>query len=381
MNVKKIMCLIMTLFLISYYIPVYNALGENMDVSAPAAVLMEQGTGRLLFEKNIHEVRPAASVMKVMNLLIAVELLDSGKISEKDVVNISDRAATVEGSGIWLKSDEALPVEELMKAIAAVSANDASVALAEYISGSEGKFISVMNNRAKELGMNDTVFKDCIGSDEDGNCSSAHDIAVMSRELMSHKKAASYTSSWIDHVRGGQTQIVNTNKLIKTYQGCTGIKTGTTQKAGSCIAASAERNGMKLIAVVLGGGNTGDRFKDVASLLDFGFSGYTCVVPKSQDNMAKTVKVKNGMVPEVSILADIEGEFVVPKGKESSILYSMELDENVTAPFESGYKVGKIVCKLGNDILSEYDIITENGVEQIGFMPVLKKVMMEFLSL
>lgn len=380
MNFKRIISVCVSLVLTLCYVPRYKADEEIADVNAPSYILMEQSTGKVLCGKNFHEVRPAASVMKIITLLISIELLDSGKISEGDIVNISDKAAETQGANVWLKSGETVSVGDLIKAVAMVSANDASVALAEYIGGAEGKFLSMMNDRAKELGMKDTIFKDCIGSDEDGNVTSAYDIALMSRELMEHKTILPYISTWIDHLRDGQTQIVNTNKIIKTYQGAMGIKTGTSEKAGSCISASAERDGMNLIAVILGGANSKDRFKDAFSLLDYGFSRYVMVEPKEPEELLNKIKVKNGMLGEVGLISQVEGQFVIPKGKEKEVLCEVKLTDEITAPFECGTSVGSIIYKYVDETLAEYDIVTEKGDKEREFKLVFQELIMSFFA-
>lgn len=220
------------------------ASAEGLDVPAPAAVLMEFSTGEVLYEKNPHEVRPCASITKVMTLLLVFEAIDSGALHYDDMLTASAHAAGMGGSDIWLKEGEQMTVDDLIKACVVMSANDAAVVLAEAVAGTEEAFVERMNARAAELGMNDTVFKNCNGLDEDGHVTSAYDVAVMSRALMQHEKIFDYTTIWIDYVRGGETQLVNTNKLVRSYNGITGLKTGTTSAAGSCISASAERNGM-----------------------------------------------------------------------------------------------------------------------------------------
>ncbi len=353
----------------------------DLDIVSPSAVLIEQNTGKILFEKNSNEVRFCASVMKIMPMLLALEAIDAGKISENDSVNASDNAAAAQGADIWLKSGENITIGDLIKSISLVSANDACIALAERMAGSEGAFVSDMNTRAKELGMNNTIFKNCIGNDEDGNVTTAYDVSLMSRELMKHKNITQYTTTWIDHIRNGQTQIVNTNKMIKSYQGITGLKTGTSEQAGSCISATANRNGVELIAVALGCENTADRYKDAASLLDYGFASYTTITPTLPEDMPKTVKITNGMQNEAPITADITGNLIVPKGSEQNISYEITLNENITAPIEENYKAGKLICKLGNETLCEYNIVITSNVLELEFTLIFKNLLLNFLSL
>lgn len=260
MKFKKLSACFLAVVMIISILPVHAAALTEAEVKAPSAVLMEAQTGKVLYEKNSHEKRPCASITKVMTLLLVMEALDTGKIKLTDTVSASEHAASMGGSDIWLKPGESMSVDDMLKATVIASANDAAVALAEFVSGSEDEFLQQMNEKAKELGMKETVFKNCNGLDEDGHVTSAYDVAVMSRELMKHKKIFDYTKTWIDYLRDGKTQLVNTNRLIRSYNGITGLKTGTTGKAGSCISATAERDGVKLIAVVLGASSTDDRF-------------------------------------------------------------------------------------------------------------------------
>lgn len=380
MDLKRKICLCLACIMI-FPLQICWAESGMPEIGAPSYILMEQTTGKIICGKDFHEVRYAASVMKIMILLAAIEAVDCGKISEGDMVSVSDTAAETSGANVWLKSGESISVKDLIKSVAMVSANDACVALAEFIGGSEGKFIAMLNERAKELGMNDTIFKDCIGSDEDGNVTSAHDVAIVSRELMEHSSVLPYITTWIDHIRDGQTQIVNTNKMIKTYQGAMGIKTGTSEKAGSCMSACAQRDKMTLIAVVLGGENSKDRFKDIAALLDYGFSSYTMVEPQAPDDLIKKIKVKGGMSSELEISPQVEGQFIIPKGKEREISCEVNIAEEIEAPISIGKKVGSIIYKLGGETLAEYDIVTAWNVEEIGFSLILKTLWAGFLAL
>ncbi len=380
MNLKRKICLSLACIL-GLPLPICRAENIKPEISAPSYVLMEQTTGKVICGENFHEVRYAASVMKTMILLAAIEAVDCGKISEGDIVTISDAAAEVPGANVWLKSGELISVKDLIKSVAMVSANDACFALAEFIGGSEGKFIAMLNERAKDLGMNDTIFKDCIGSDEDGNVTSAYDMALASRELMDHSSVLPYITTWIDHIRDGQTQIVNTNKMIKTYQGSMGIKTGTSEKAGSCMSACAERDKMTLIAVVLGGENSKDRFKDIATLLDYGFSSYVMAEPRVPDDLIKAIQVKGGMTSEIEVAPLIEGKFLIPKGKEREIDCDVQIEQEIIAPVSAGKKVGSVIYKLAGETLAEYDVVTVWDVDEINFSLILKKLWSGFLAL
>ena len=347
------------------------------ELSAPSAILMEADTGSILYEKASHEVRPCASITKVMTLLLTMEAIDSGKIALTDEVAASAHAASMGGSDIWLKEGEVMSVDDLIKATVVMSANDAAVVLAEHVAGTEDEFVGMMNARAKELGMADTVFKNCNGLDEEGHLTSAHDVAVMSRELIRHEKIFDYTTIWIDEVRGGQTQLVNTNKLIKTYPGITGLKTGTTSAAGSCISATAERGGLKLIAVVLGCPSTKDRFADAAALLDYGFAGWTVTEPETPELVP--VPVKNGMQTEVEIEAEAALPMLVKKGSESEVTCEVSISESLEAPVEMGQEAGVLTYTLDGEVLQIRKVLTKAAVEKITLPSALTVLLEELL--
>lgn len=379
-KIKKI-CSIIIAFCIVIASTVEVSAENEIEVTAPSAILMEQNTGKVLFEKNADEVRTGASLMKIMCLLIAMERIDENKLSLTETVTASDNAAEVKGADVWIKSGESMKVEDLIKAIAMVSANDATVVLAERIAGSEQKFVEMENEKTKQLGMQNTVFKDAVGSEESGSVTSARDVALMSRELMRYKNIIPYVTSWIDHLRDGQTQIVNTNKMVRTYQGTTGLKTGTSEKSGSCISATAQKDGMELIAVALGCSNSKDRFKDATVLLDTGFSEYKSIKPRLPEDIPNFIKVKNGMQSEVELITEVDGEFLVKKGEEKSISCSVELKEELTAPVSKGEEAGKLIYKLGDEILAEYGIYTIYDVEQVNFKSVFNGIVLQFLKL
>ena len=339
---------------------------DDALVTAPAAVLMEASTGKILYEKNAHEKRPCASITKVMTLLLVFEAIDGGKLSLDDIITTSAHAASMGGSDIWLEEGETMTADDMIKATVVASANDAAVALAEHISGSEDAFVDRMNARAKELGMNDTTFKNCNGLDEEGHLTSAADVAIMSRELIKHKKIFDYTSIWLDYLRGGETQIVNTNKLLKTYNGITGLKTGTTDDAGCCMSATAERDGMSLIAVVLGCDNGKQRFADGAALLDYGFANYSVEEIKTPAELPKSLEVKGGMADSVALSCEIDDSVVVEKASADEPEFTINLPESMDAPVEEHERLGEVVCKIGETERS-YDIISAETVEKTSF--------------
>lgn len=339
---------------------------DDSLVGAPSAVLMEASTGKILFEKNAHEQRPCASITKVMTLLLVFEAMDSGKLKLDDTITASEHAASMGGSDIWLETGETMSADDMIKATVVASANDAAVALAEHISGSEDAFVAQMNACAKQLGMNDTVFKNCNGLDEEGHITSAYDVAVMSRELMKHEKIFDYTSIWLDYLRGGETQIVNTNKLLKTYNGITGLKTGTTNDAGCCMSASATRDGMSLIGVVLGCDTGKQRFADAAALLDYGFANYSVKEIKTPSDLPELLPVEGGMADSVALQCEIHDTAVVDKASADEATYQINLPESVEAPVSPDARLGEVVCKIGGAERS-YDITAADGVEKTSF--------------
>lgn len=338
---------------------------SDSELPALSAVLMEASTGKVLYEKNAHEQRPCASITKVMTLLLVMEGLDSGQIYLEDMVTASEHAASMGGSDIWLEPGETMSVDDLLKATVIVSANDAAVALAEHLCGSEEAFVQRMNERAAELGMTKTVFKNCNGLDEDGHVTTAYDIALMSRALIAHEKIFDYTQVWMDELRGGKTQLVNTNKLLKTYSGITGLKTGTTGKAGSCMTATAERDGMSLIAVVLGCDTTDNRFSAASALLDYGFAGWTLTVPSLPPVALDPIEVECGMNNSVDVSAETIPGVVVPKGREGDVVCEAVLETLLTAPVEQGQTVGKITCTLDGETLAEIPVCAASAVEEL----------------
>ena len=367
MYIKKIVSFILVFILICSVTMIKPSALSEKELTAPSAILIEPTTKKVLFEHNSHEKRPCASVTKVMTLLLIMEAIEEGKITYEEMVTSSQRASSMGGSDIWLEEGEQMSVDDMVKAIVVASANDASVAMAEHICGTEEEFINKMNQRAKELGMNDTTFKNCNGLDEDGHLTSAYDVAIMSAELIKHEKIFDYTSIWMDSLRNGKTQIVNTNKLLKTYKGITGLKTGTTNEAGCCMSASATRDGLSLIAVVLGCKTGTERFKDCATLLDYGFANYKYQLLSSPDEISKEIEVKGGMKKSIELSYNINGGFVLPKGSDSSLEYKITLPEYLEAPVKKGDKIGKVTYTTGKEELASFDIFAKNETEEINF--------------
>ena len=365
-------------------IPVFsvevNAVTEE-TITAPSAVLMETSSGKILFEKNPHEQRPCASITKVMTMLLVSEAIDNGKLSLDDTITASAHAASMGGSDIWLEEGETMSADDMIKATVVASANDAAVALAEHLCGSEEVFVEKMNEKASQLGMKDTVFKNCNGLDEDGHITSAYDVAVMSRELMKHEMIFDYTSIWLDNLRGGKTQIVNTNKLLKTYNGITGLKTGTTNDAGCCMAASAKRGDMSLVAVVLGCNSGKERFSDAAALLDYGFANFSVTQLKAPEDLPKTIKVENGMQGNIGIGCDVNASIVLDKNSSSKIVSKIDLPESIEAPVVSGQKLGTVTYSLDGNAVKSFEITALQDAEKISFASVFSVLFNSIISL
>lgn len=365
-------------------IPVFsvevNAVTEE-TITAPSAVLMETSSGKILFEKNPHEQRPCASITKVMTMLLVCGAIDNGKLSLDDTITASAHAASMGGSDIWLEEGETMSADDMIKATVVASANDAAVALAEHLCGSEEVFVEKMNEKASQLGMNDTVFKNCNGLDEDGHITSAYDVAVMSRELMKHEMIFDYTSIWLDNLRDGKTQIVNTNKLLKTYKGITGLKTGTTNDAGCCMAASATRGDMSLVAVVLGCNSGKERFSDAAALLDYGFANFSVTQLKAPEDLPKTIKVENGMQGNIGIGCDVNASIVLDKNSSSKIVSKIDLPESIEAPVVSGQKLGTVTYSLDGNAVKSFEITALQDAEKISFASVFSVLLNSIISL
>ena len=369
MKIKYIVSVILAITLLSLSVIPVCALSEN-DIAAPAGVLMDAQSGKILFEKNPHEQRPCASITKVMTLTLVMEAVDSGKIHMDDVVTTSAHAASMGGSDIWLEEGEQMTVDDMIKATAVASANDAAVALAEFVSGSEDDFVAQMNEKAAALGMEDTTFKNCNGLDEDGHITSAYDVALMSRELIRHDKIFDYTGIWLDSLRGGETQIVNTNKLLKSYDGITGLKTGTTGEAGSCISATAERGGLSLIAVVLGADSGKERFRDAAALLDYGFANFESKELSLNDTL-EAIAVEGGMQETAAVSCEESACLTVPKGEGEGVVQTLDLPECIPAPVSKGDVIGSLRFSLNDEEIAAFNIVADEDVKEKNFLSVV----------
>ena len=338
----------------------------ELTVKAKGAVLMDLGSGTVLYEQDSHTHLPIASVTKIMTLLLVMEAIEAGRVAWTDPVTCSATAAGIGGSQIWLEPGEIMTVEELVKAAAVVSANDACGALAEHLCGSIPVFVAAMNERAKQLGMADTEFKDCSGLDDSGY-SCAYDVALMSRELMTHTEIERFTTIWMDSLRGGESQLVNTNKLLRHYPGATGLKTGTTNAAGHCLAATARREGTSFVAVVLGCATTADRWEGARTLLDYGFAHYVTYTPSVEGLQLAPVPVLKGQSAQVEVKADAPPPLLLEKGVEGKMESRIELAKDLQAPVLAGQTVGTWRLTVGGETVGEYPIRAVHEVPAVSF--------------
>lgn len=353
-----------------------------LNLDAGSAILIEQNSGQILYGFNIHEKLHPASVTKIMSLLLIMDALDSGKITLETQIPCSANAASMGGSQIWLDTTETLSVNDMLKAICVVSANDCVVALAEYLGGTEDGFVQMMNTRAKELGMNDTTFKNCHGLDEDEHLTSSYDIALMSRELLvNHPSITNYTTIWTDSLRDGKSALSNTNKLVHNYSGCTGLKTGSTSLALFNLSASATRNGLSLIAVVMKAPTSALRFSAATSLLDYGFSNYSYKSFATKGDIVKSIHVTKGVSQEVNAVYETSPSFLIKKGEESSITYEISLKDSIQAPITQGQLLGTIKYSLNDTELETISLVAENSVEKIGLFSMIKTVFNDWFNL
>ncbi len=361
-------------------LPAAPARAAELEIAAPSAILIDAATGTVLYEKNAHERLAPASVTKVMTLLLIMEALDSGRIGWDDTIAASAAAAAKGGSQIYLEENEQMGLRDMLKSVVVASANDCATALAEHVSGSESAFVARMNERASELGMADTHFVNCTGLDDDPDASehltSAHDIAVMSRELLKHDAIREYTTIWMDTVRGGQFGLSNTNKLVRFYSGTTGLKTGFTRAAGYCLSASAERDGLELIAVVMHCNTSTDRFESAKALLDYGFANY-CLIEAAPETPLPAVPVVLGREETVqAVLAD-DTPILADKGAAAGVEKTVEMAEAVSAPVEAGQKLGTLVIRSGGQKIAQRDIVAAQAVEKLTWWQIAVRLLGE----
>lgn len=383
---KKIICLLLSfIFIISPItsfatfeyadsVPTWSNMIETfnqiqnktqLSLNSEAAILMEEDTGTILYTKNEHEKLRPASVTKVMTILLIMEALERGDIKLEDKVPCSERARKMGGSQIWLAENETLTVHEMLKAICVVSANDCCVAMSEFIAGSEEAFVQKMNERAKELGMNDTLFKNCHGIDEDGHETSAFDIAIMSRQLSkNYPQIHEYTTIWMDTLRDGKSELVNTNKLVRFYAGCTGLKTGSTSLALFNLSATATRNDLSLIAVVLKGPTSQERFDDAKALLDYGFANFATVSVGKQGEVIQSIEIQKSKQTSVDLIIEGDCSVLVNKVDKDKVEKEILIDENISAPLEYLQRVGTVNYKLNGETIGQGYIAAGSNIEK-----------------
>ena len=375
--------LILVLVLLFCLLPV-GAAAADLEVAGKSAVLMDVATGTVLMEQNPHERLSPASVTKIMTMLLIMEAIDSGKITMEDQVTASEAAAAKGGSQVYLKVGETMSVSDMLKSIAVSSANDCACAMAEHIAGSEAAFVDRMNQRAEELGMKDTHFVNCTGLDDspeaENHKTSAYDIALMSRQLLkNHPKIKEFTTIWMDTIRGGSFGLSNTNKLVRFYPGATGLKTGFTSGAGYCLSATAQRDGMELIAVVMGSKTSQERNAACKQLLDHGFANYALIQPDLTDTDT-LVPVTLGKVPAVSARLGADTGLLLDKARRNTVTTEVALEESLTAPVAAGQTIGTMTIRAGEEILSKVPLVASEGVERLTwgelFVKVLKRAAM-----
>lgn len=386
MCIKRAACLIMAIALIS--VTGYTEPAQQVDtnvstqlINAKSGILMEASTGEVLYEQNANERLQIASVTKVMTMLLIMEAIDSGKISLDDMVTTSEYAASMGGSQVFLEVGEQMSVNDMLKAIAVASGNDAAVAMAEFISGSEGAFVEKMNKRASELGCENTHFINCNGLDETPeHYSSARDVARISQELLKHTKIFDYTTIWMDSLRNGSFGLSNTNKLIRFYNGANGLKTGSTSTAKYCLSATALRDGMQLIAVIICAPSTKDRFSSASALLDYGFANYEVASDEDLNVAVPYVRVVGGVKEQIAPKVSGSG-FVVKKGNKSKLETRFEMEESVSAPVEDGQKMGEIIYTIDGEEVTRRDVCATERVDKINAVQIFLRCLADWLKL
>lgn len=405
MKFLKIILIIFLLFCLSLTLPIYatsefvwnnyakehsdesvqtnTAPSENhLNLESGSAILIEQSTGQILYNHNMHEQLRPASVTKVMTILLIMEALDSGKITLETQIPCSEKASSMGGSQIWLNTTEQLCVNDMLKAICVVSANDCCVAMAEYLEGSTENFVQKMNEKAAELGMKDTTFKNCHGIDEDGHVSSAYDISLMSRELLlKHPSITNYTTIWMDSLRDGKSELVNTNKLIRNYKGATGLKTGSTSLALYNLSASATRDNLSLIAVIMKAPTTKIRFSEAQKLLDYGFSTYTSKNFGNAGDVIKSLTVTKGTSTSVNAILESSSSVMVKKGQENNIIQNIDVPDTICAPVHKGDVIGKVTFSLDGNIIQENNIILESDISSASFWNITTNLYQKWFNL
>lgn len=355
---------------------------NSLMLESGSACLIDQNTGLVLYDHNMHEQLRPASVTKIMSLLLIMEALDSGRISLTDQVPCTEDATAMGGSQIWLDVRETLTVDEMLKAICVVSANDCVVAMADYLEGSQEAFVAKMNEKAKELGMNDTCFKNCHGIDEDGHVTSSYDIAIMSRELLvNHPSITNYTTIWMDTLRDGKSSLVNTNKLVRNYSGCTGLKTGSTSIALYNLSASATRNDLSLIAVIMRAPTSAIRFSEAQKLLDYGFNNYSVTSFGNKGDVIKEVQVNKGTSKAINAVLESDAKILTKKSNNNEISQEIILDDVINAPIIQGQKLGEIKYSINGSVVMTVNLIADTNVPKLSFLSITQSVISKWFNL
>ena len=375
------LCLAFILITGFYPVTIAKAEGANLEIKGKSAILMEPYTKTILYENNIDEKIAPASITKIMSLLLVMEAIDNKTLSLEDALTCSDHAASMGGSQIWLEPGESMTVDDLLKATVIASANDATVVLGEAIAGSEEGFVAMMNEKAKSLGMNNTNFINCTGLDAEGHYSTAHDVAIMSCELIKHELIKQYTTVWMDSLRDGESELVNTNKLVRFYEGTTGLKTGTTSTAGYCLSASAMRDGTEFVAVIMGSEASNDRFESAKKLLNYGFANFSLTEIHPEKSEAFSVEVDDGEKKEVSALPDGFLKLLLKKNEGKEIKQEIHLKEEIEAPVRKGDKVGTMDVFMGDEQIGSIDIKAAENVEKMSFWAALKWLLSGLVTL
>lgn len=353
----------------------------SFDIPCRTAILIEQESGTVLYDKEAERQVPIASITKVMTLLLTMQAVQEGKVTLQDVVPVSEHAYQTGGSQIWLEPGEELTLDEMLKAICVCSANDAAVAVAEFIGGSEPAFVEMMNQKAAELRMDKTTFKNACGLDTEGHISCARDVAIMSREILTkYPEITNYTTIWMDSLRAGQTQLINTNKLLKRYPGMTGLKTGTTSGAGVCLSASATRDGLSLIGVVLGSTSGAERFTAATALLDYGFANFESAAAPVPPQAPGSITVTGGCGEAVELAYDLPQHLIVKKGEKEALQSTLSLPESVQAPVTAGQALGSVTVTAGGETLGSWEVRAKEEVDALNFEYVFSMLLSALLK-
>ena len=384
-KVMKKVSAMLTAVLLAFSGMVFAAAEEGklpVEIKAKAAVLMDVGSGKVLMKYNENERLYPASVTKIMPLLLFMEAIDEGKMSLTDTVTVSAQAASKGGSQIWLKEGEQMTVNDLLKATAVYSANDACTALGDHIAGSNEAFVDMLNERAKQLGMTNTHFENCTGLDDttENHLTTALDVAIMSRELLKHEKITDYTTIWMDSLRNGETELVNTNKLVRFYEGTTGLKTGTTSKAGCCVSASAKRGETHLVAVVMGSSNSSDRFETAKAMLNWGFANYETFTPQIDENLIPAVGVIGGVEKSIQPVIPKAEPLLIEKGRQKEMTQNIDLALDVQAPVEEGQILGTVTFRLGEEEVGRYNLTAPAPIGKLTFRIVFERIIAAVLK-